>query len=216
MQASGLAVAVAGGTWSAAVAAEVVGGREAGGAGGAGCRGRGRGCGRGCRCSGCCRPAEAGPGAVAGGGGGGAAGGGGGGGRGGGYRFNWNTPYILSSHNSHIFYCAGNVVFRSLDRGNDLQAISPEITLTKEGSATAIAESPRNPNILYAGTDDGAVWVTKDGGKEWTNITKKFGLPGPRTVASIEPSRYQDGRCYIAFDAHRMDDDKPYVYGDRG
>ena len=116
------------------------------------------------------------------------AGGGAGGGRGGaGYRFNWNTPFILSSHNSKIFYCAGNYVFRSLDKGNDLQRISPEITLTNQGSATVVAESPRNPNFLWAGTDDGAVWMTKDGGKEWTNITKKFGLPGPRTVSAIEP-----------------------------
>jgi photosystem II stability/assembly factor-like uncharacterized protein len=149
-------------------------------------------------------------GAAAGGEGAGAAGGPGGGR--GGYRWNWNTPFILSSHNSKIYYCAGNFVFRSLDRGNDLQKISPEITLTKEGSATVVAESPRNANILWAGTDDGAVWVTKDGGKEWSNLTKKFGLPGPRTVAAIEPSRYQEGRCYIVFDAHRMDDDKPYVY----
>ena len=60
------------------------------------------------------------------------------------YRFNWNTPFLLSNHNSKIFYSAGNFVFRSLDRGNNLQPISPEITLTKRGSATALAESPRN------------------------------------------------------------------------
>src|SRR5262249_54236296 len=120
--------------------------------------------------------------------------------------------FILSNHNSKIFYCAGNYVFRSLDRGNDLQRISPEITLTNQGSATVVAESPRNPNILWTGTDDGAVWMTKHGGKEWTNITKKVGLPGPRTGSAIEPSRYHDERCYITFDAHRMDDDNPYVY----
>src|SRR5262249_12530409 len=92
------------------------------------------------------------------------------------YRFNWNSPFILSAHNSRIYYCAGNFVFRSLDRGNDLRVISPEITRTDRGSATALAESPRNPNVLYAGTDDGALWVTQDGGREWTNITANVGL----------------------------------------
>ncbi|HEV3204156.1 MAG TPA: PDZ domain-containing protein [Gemmataceae bacterium] len=128
------------------------------------------------------------------------------------YRFNWNSPFILANQNSKIYYCAGNFVFRSLDRGNDLRAISPEITRTDKGSATALAESPRNPNVLYVGTDDGNLWVTKDGGKEWTNITTKVGLAGARCVATIEPSRHADGRCYVAFDGHRQDDDNPLVY----
>jgi photosystem II stability/assembly factor-like uncharacterized protein len=128
------------------------------------------------------------------------------------YRWNWNTPFILSRHNSKIFYCAANVVFRSLDRGNNLLTISPEITATKEGSATALSESPRNPNVLYAGTDDGNLWVTRDGGKEWVNVTKNVGLPGLRWVASIEASRFEEGRAYIAFDGHRSDDDEPHVY----
>ncbi len=72
------------------------------------------------------------------------------------YRFNWNTPFILSQHNSQIFWCAGNYVFRSIHRGDNLQVMSPEITLTKRGSSTALAESPRNPDVLYVGTDDGA------------------------------------------------------------
>ncbi len=128
------------------------------------------------------------------------------------YRFNWNTPYILSNHNSRIFYAAGNVVFRSLDRGNNLEAISPEITLTSKGSATALSESPRNPNVLYAGTDDGGLWVTRDGAKTWSNITSNVGLKGPLWVATIEASRYEEGRCYAAFDGHRSDDDEPHAY----
>ncbi len=128
------------------------------------------------------------------------------------YRFNWNTPFILSSHNSQIFYCGGNYVFRSVKKGDDLQAISPEISRTKRGTASALAESPRNPNLLYAGTDDGNLWVTQDGGAKWTNVADKVGLPGPRWVASIEPSRFTDGRAYVVFDAHRSDDDAPYVY----
>lgn len=128
------------------------------------------------------------------------------------YRFNWNSPFILSSRNSRIFYAAGNFVFRSLDRGNDLVPISPEITLTSKGSATALAESPRNPNVLYAGTDDGALWVTKDGGKQWTEVSKNVKLPGPRWVSTIEPSRAVEGRAYVVFDGHRSDDDDPLVY----
>lgn len=128
------------------------------------------------------------------------------------YRFNWNSPFILSSHNSKIYYNAGNFVFRSLDRGNNPRVISPEITLTDRGSATALAESPRNPDVLYVGTDDGALWVTRNGGGEWTNITDKVGLPGPRWVATIEASRFAEGRAYVAFDGHRSDDDDPHVY----
>jgi photosystem II stability/assembly factor-like uncharacterized protein len=128
------------------------------------------------------------------------------------FRFNWNAPFILSHANSRIYYCAGNYVFRSLDRGNDPRVISPEITRTSRGSATALAESPRNPNVLYVGTDDGALWVTRDGGHEWTNLTNNVGLPGPRWVASIEASRFAEGRAYVALDGHRSDDDDPYVY----
>jgi photosystem II stability/assembly factor-like uncharacterized protein len=128
------------------------------------------------------------------------------------YRFNWNTPFLLSHHNGQILYCGGNYVFRSLKQGADLRPISPEITRTKRGSATALAESPRNSDVLYAGTDDGALWVTRDGGVNWTNITDHVGLPGPRWVASIEASRFIEGRAYVAFDAHRSDDDEPYVY----
>ncbi|MFL6183195.1 MAG: hypothetical protein ACJ73J_12940, partial [Actinomycetes bacterium] len=128
------------------------------------------------------------------------------------YRFNWNTPFILSSHNSRILYSAGNHVFRSLDRGNNMQVISPEITLTKWGSATALGESPKNPDLLYVGTDDGALWITRDGAKTWSNIAKNVGLPGLRWVATIEPSRFVEGRAYVAFDGHRCDDDQPYLY----
>jgi photosystem II stability/assembly factor-like uncharacterized protein len=128
------------------------------------------------------------------------------------YRFNWNTPFILSHHNSRIFYAAGNVVFRSLDRGNDLRVISPNITRTDKGSATALSESPRNPNVVYVGTDDGALWVTKDGGASWVDIAKNVGLSKPCYVATIEASRYEEGRAYVAFDGHRSDIDDPLVF----
>lgn len=128
------------------------------------------------------------------------------------YRFNWQTPYILSNENSRIVYVGGNYVFRSLNRGEKPKIISPEITRTPQGSATALAQSPRNPDVLYVGTDDGYLWVTRDGGEKWTNVTEKVGLPGPRWVNSIEPSHHIDGRVYVVFDGHRSDDDEPYVY----
>ncbi len=128
------------------------------------------------------------------------------------YRFNWNTPFILSNANSRVFYAAGNYVFRSLDRGNNLEKISPEITLTKRGSATALSESPLDSNVLYVGTDDGALWVTKDGGKSWNEIGKGLNLPAPRWVATVEASRFAAGRVYISLDGHRSNDDEPYAF----
>jgi hypothetical protein len=80
---------------------------------------------------------------------------------------------------------------------------------------TAIAESQKSADVLWAGTDDGYLWVTRDGGQKWTNVTenlKKAGLPGHYWVASIEPGRKNDGRCYVCLDAHRSDDDRPYLY----
>jgi photosystem II stability/assembly factor-like uncharacterized protein len=128
------------------------------------------------------------------------------------YRFNWNTPYILSHANSHILYCAGNYVFKSVKKGDDPKIISPEITRTKHGSATALAESPKNPDVLWVGTDDGYLWITRNGGKDWTNVTEKVGLKKPTWVATIEASRFAEGRAYVCFDAHRLDDDNPYLY----
>lgn len=128
------------------------------------------------------------------------------------YRFNWRTPFILSSHNPRIFYCAGNHVFRSLKRGDDLRVVSPAITRTNRGSATALSESPHDPDLLYAGTDDGFLWVTRDGTHSWQNVTENLrGVPGYRWVSSIEASRHVEGRVYVALDGHRSDDDAPYI-----
>jgi photosystem II stability/assembly factor-like uncharacterized protein len=128
------------------------------------------------------------------------------------YRFNWKTPMMISQHNSSVFYAAGNRVFKSDHLGDDLQAISPEITRNNRGAATALAESPLDANVLYVGSEDGALWATTDGGDTWINRTYNVPLPGPRWVATLEASRYAVGRVYAAFDAHRSDDDNPYVY----
>ena len=96
------------------------------------------------------------------------------------YRFNWKTPFILSSHNPKIYYSAGNYVFRSPFKGDNLTAISPEITRTDKGSASALAESPAEEGVLYVGTTDGAFWVSKDGGHAWTNIYGKPEKEAPK------------------------------------
>jgi S1-C subfamily serine protease/photosystem II stability/assembly factor-like uncharacterized protein len=131
------------------------------------------------------------------------------------HRFNWNTPFILSNHNPSIFYCAGEYVWKSVKKGAELKKISPEITRTKQGSATAICESPMNADVVWAGTDDGYIWVTQDGGTTWKNVTDAIitaGLPSYRWVSTIEASRERDGRCYVCLDAHRSDDDRPYLF----
>ncbi len=86
------------------------------------------------------------------------------------YRWNWYTPFVLSHHNSRIYYTAGNKVFRSLDRGNGLRAISPDVSATKRGSATALAEAPLDSDVIYVGTDDGGFWMTRDGGHTWVDL----------------------------------------------
>lgn len=86
------------------------------------------------------------------------------------YRFNWKTPFVLSPQNPRIHYSAGNYVFRSIDRGNRLQAISPEITRTDQGSGSALAASPLDEDVLYVGTTDGALWITRNGGRDWTDL----------------------------------------------
>ncbi|MDG2012197.1 MAG: PDZ domain-containing protein, partial [Pirellulaceae bacterium] len=86
------------------------------------------------------------------------------------YRFNWKTPFILSPHNSTMHYSAGNYVFRSFDKGNGIKAISPEITNTDRGAGSAISESPVTAGVIYVGTTDGAVWMTRDGGENWEEV----------------------------------------------
>ncbi len=127
------------------------------------------------------------------------------------FRFNWNTPFILSSHNSKVFYSAGNFVFRSLNRGDNLKTISPELTRTKRGSGTALSESPLNPDVLYAGTDDGALWVTQDGGTNWKNISENLGVD-PMWVSTIEASRFDASTVYVCMDGHRSDNDDPHIF----
>jgi photosystem II stability/assembly factor-like uncharacterized protein len=128
------------------------------------------------------------------------------------YRFNWETPVFISSHDSKTLYMGGNFVFKSTNRGDAWTAISPELTTEKVGTLTTIAESPLEASVLYAGTDDGNVWSTRDG-KTWTNITAKVpGMPGKRWVSRLVASRYDAKTVYLAFDGHRSDDRTTYLF----
>jgi photosystem II stability/assembly factor-like uncharacterized protein len=128
------------------------------------------------------------------------------------YRFNWETPVLISSHDSKTLYVGGNFVFKSPNRGDAWTAISPELTTEKVASITTLAESPMEASVLYAGTDDGNVWSARDG-KNWKNITAKIpGMPGKRWVSRLVASRYDAKTVYLALDGHRSDDLTTYLF----
>jgi len=108
-------------------------------------------------------------------------------------RFNWNTPVILSRHNPDIVYFGANKLFRSMNRGDKWEAISPDLSNgPKEGDVpfgtiTSITESPLVFGHLWAGTDDGNVWFSPDGGHEWKKVSKK--LPKGLWVSRVHASQ---------------------------
>jgi len=129
------------------------------------------------------------------------------------YRFNWETPLLISAHDPKTIYVGGNYLFRSTNRGDAWTAISPELTTEKVATISTFAESPLDAAVLYAGTDDGNVWATRDGGRNWKNITSRFpGMPGKRWVSRVVASRYNAGTAYLAFDGHRSDDVTTYLF----
>jgi photosystem II stability/assembly factor-like uncharacterized protein len=155
------------------------------------------------------------------------------------YRFQWTAPIAVSPHDPKVIYHAANVLFRSADGGQTWTAISPDLTRddkSKEGWAGgpitgdntgveiyctlfAVAESPVEKGLIWAGSDDGLVHVTRDGGKTWTDVTSAMhGLPEWGTVVGIEPSHFDAGTAYVVVDAHRLDDLHPYLWktGDFG
>lgn len=129
------------------------------------------------------------------------------------YRFNWLTPILMSSHSPDIVYTGTQYVLRSLDRGDSWTKISPDLTTAKApfvagpgnvpfGTLTTLAESPKRFGLLYAGSDDGRVWASRDGGYSWKEGT---GLPAGRWVVRVEASRHVEGRAYAALNAYRDD-----------
>jgi photosystem II stability/assembly factor-like uncharacterized protein len=150
------------------------------------------------------------------------------------YRFNWNTPVEISPTNPTVLYIGAQFLFRSKDRGMSWERISGDLTtndpvkqkqedsggLTTDNSSAenhctifTIAESPRDPNVVWVGTDDGNVQVTQDGGRTWSNVTANLpGLPKSTWCSTVEASNFDRATAYATFDGHTTGDMKPYVY----
>lgn len=147
------------------------------------------------------------------------------------YRFQWTAPILVSKFDSNVLYHAAQVLFKTTNEGQSWEIISPDLTtndkekqkssggpITKDNTSVeyyctifALAESYHDPKILWVGTDDGLVHITKDGGKKWENITPKE-MPKWSLISSIEPSRFDPAAAYLAVDRHELDDFKPYIY----
>ncbi len=147
------------------------------------------------------------------------------------YRFQWNFPILFSPHDPNTLYCAANVLFKTTNEGQSWEAISPDLTrndttrmeasggpITKDntsveyyGTIFAVAEDSNEKGVIWTGSDDGLVYVTKDGGKNWTNVTPK-GMPEWMMINSIDPHPFIKGGCYIAGTRYKSDDFQPYLY----
>jgi photosystem II stability/assembly factor-like uncharacterized protein len=148
------------------------------------------------------------------------------------YRFQWTFPIAISPHNPNRLYAGSQHVHVTEDRGQTWKVISPDLTtndktkqqssggLTPDNTSVefycvlfAIAESPVEKGVIWAGSNDGLVHVTRDGGGTWTNVTKNMpNLPPWGTVTKIEPSRFDAGTAYVTVDLHQMNDRNPYVF----
>ena len=149
------------------------------------------------------------------------------------YRFNWSSPIHMSPSNPDVVYYGGNVLFKTTDGGTTWKTISPDLTtndkdkqkpsggpITPDNTRAethctilAIAESPRDPNVIWVGTDDGNVQITRDGGAHWTNVAPNIaGAPRFAWVSSISASTVDAGTAYLSIDQHRLDDFAAYVF----
>ena len=144
------------------------------------------------------------------------------------YRFSWDYPIVISSHDSGVLYCAGNVVFRSTDDAASWETISPDLTRNDLSEAsefdpltdiatferctiTRFAESVHEPGVFWAGSDDGLVHISRDGGSTWQNVTPD-GLPEWAPVSSIDLSAHEPGAAYVSANRFQVGDYRPYLY----
>ena len=141
------------------------------------------------------------------------------------YRFHWNSPLIMSRHKPGVLYLGGNCVFRLTDRAEKYSVISPDLThndptktnatgsgAENYGVVFSLAESPKRPGLLWAGTDDGRLWITDNDGAKWTELTNN--LPEPargQWIVRIEPSAIDPNVAYVATNAYRTGDDRPSI-----
>ncbi|HET9696439.1 MAG TPA: glycosyl hydrolase, partial [Terriglobales bacterium] len=153
------------------------------------------------------------------------------------YRYNWDSPILVSSHDHRRVYFAANVLFRSDDRGDNWQAISPDLTRQIDrnklpvmgkvwgpdavaknqstsfyGNIVSLSESPKKDGVFYVGTDDGLVQVTEDGGKTWTKHDTFPGVPDRSYVSKLLASNHDAAVVYAAFENHKQGDFKPYLF----
>jgi len=131
-------------------------------------------------------------------------------------RYNWITPFLLSPHSRDILYYGANRLYRSFDRGDTWTAISEDLTSNPEqgdipfGTITTISESPKKFGVIYAGTDEGKVWGTRDGGASWTDLSR--GLAKDRWVTRVLASAFDEGTVYATQSGYRDDEFAPYVF----
>ena len=137
-------------------------------------------------------------------------------------RFNWQAPILLSPHNNDILYFGSNKLYRSFDKGDTMIAVTGDITKggrdgdVPYGTITTISESPVRFGLLYTGTDDGNIQVSKDAGATWTLISapqkKGFSLPQNLWASRVAASKHKEGRVYLSLNGYRNDDFDPYLY----
>lgn len=131
-------------------------------------------------------------------------------------RYNWETPILLSRHNQDVFYMGSNRFHRSLSKADTMINLSADLTKGGKpgdvpyGSLSCVAESPLKFGLLYTGSDDGLVHISKDGGYNWTKITTK--LPSDLWVTCITPSLYKESRVYVSMSGYRYDHFSPYLF----
>ena len=149
------------------------------------------------------------------------------------YRFNWDSPIMISPHDPETVYVGGNVVFKSNNRGKSWEVISPDLTTNDKSKQRSsggtiyqdntaaefhctilyLAESPIQKGVIWAGTDDGNIQVTLDGGKNWSNLKNRIkGLPEYSWISKIHASEHNAGTAIIVIDQHRMNDFRPYIF----
>ncbi len=131
-------------------------------------------------------------------------------------RYNWNTPVILSTHNADVVYFGTNILYRSMDQGETWTAISGDLSRSKNrgdvpfATLTTLSESSLQFGLIWAGTDDGQVWVTDSSGVRWQDVSEK--LPKDRWVSRVEASSHARERAYVSLNGYRDDDIRAYVY----
>jgi photosystem II stability/assembly factor-like uncharacterized protein len=132
------------------------------------------------------------------------------------YRFDWNTPFKLSPHNPQTLYLGANKMFKSVDRGDNWTEISADLTALPDEQSSAIVsldESSLVPGLLWAGTNDGNVWVREGETHDWMQVNANMsGAPEMYWVKRIEASHHEAGRAYVVLDGHRHDDYQPHLY----